>query len=430
MSRSPAENIVGFLGFSPDQRDQYLTALRRLRQRQWKKVLQWLDDAGLAFYFLQKLKDVNAIDAIPEWASTRLQQNLEANQLRVEDMSRRFEVINTKFNAAGIRYAAVKGFSLVPEFCPCARLRHQGDFDYLVDVRSFPEACHALFDAGYVSKRSPSSVEAIFVIPGGKPSRSAEQYSARAPHAVELHADMWDSEMHQLPAIPDLFFLDHAIKQNWNGLTFPALCDEDAFLLQILHVCHHLFTLWIRMSNLLEIGYFLNRRACDTKFWNRLEPCVADSAIMREFIVIVTELVSRLFRSPVPAVIQAWATKIRPASRVWIEHYARQCAFSELPGYQSSLFPTAKFVLFLQQQFREDASVSKGVVRKRLLPSSRLSGMAASLREDPSRALKPGWWAHHRLVRRGIFHFLAGLRYLLEVPRWRWLNRNRIPIAS
>lgn len=430
MNRAPAETIVQFLSYSVDDYDQHLSAIKRFNTRQWERVLQWLDDAGLAFYFLQQLKDIDVLDRIPDPVLSRLQENFASNQLRVEDMSRRFAVINTTFHDAGIRYAVVKGFSLVPEFCPWAPLRHQSDFDYLVDGKSLPEACRVLVEAGYIQKDSPSKVEKMFVIPGGEPSRSAVQYSSRAPHAVELHTNMWDGNMHQLPQVPNLFFLDRAISKHWNGLTFPALCDVDAFLLQILHACHHLFTLWIRMSSLLEIGYFLNRRAHESEFWSQVQQCVGDSSILQEFTVIVTELVSRVFRAPVPSTISAWEEKLRPASRVWIEHYARRCAFSELPAHQFSLFPTAKFVIFLHQQFREEEQVGTTVVRKRLLPSSRLSGVAWSLMKDPSLALKSSWWRHHMLIRRSIFHLLAGFRYVLEVPRWRRLNRNRVSIVS
>jgi hypothetical protein len=430
MNQSAAEIIVEFLSFSTDHCDQHLSAIERFSRRQWERVLQWLDDAGLAFYFLQKLKDINATGTIPEAAFNRLQQNFEANQHRVEDMSRRFDVINRKFNDAGVRYAAVKGFSLVPAFCPYAPLRHQGDFDYLVDEQSLAKGRRILLESGYASKASPSRVEMVFVIPGGKPSRSAEQYSQRAPHAVELHTDMWDGDLNRLPHIPNPCFLDRAIIRHWNGLTFPALCDEDAFLLQVLHACHHLFTLWIRMSSFYEIGYFLDRRAHDAELWKQIEQRVCDSLILREFVVIVTELVSRLFASPVPPLIQAWAAKIRPASRIWIDHYARRCAFSELPAHQLGLLPTAKFILFLQQQFRDEERVGQHLVRKRLLPSSRLSEMVSSLKKNPSLLLKQSWWEHHKLVRRTIFHLLSGCRYLLEVPRWRWLNRNKFPIAS
>jgi len=197
-----------------------------------------------------------------------------------------------------------------------------------------------------------------------------------------------------------------------------------------LHSCHHLFNLWIRMSCLLEIGYFLSRQANDPEFWSLMEQRIGDSRILREFVVIVTELASRLFAAPIPPIVHAWGARISPASRIWINHYARRCVFSELPAYQFTLFPTAKFVVFLHQQYREDAQVGKNVVRKRLLPSSRLLCIVRSLRKDPSLALSAGWWRAQRLVGRSMFHILAGLRYLWEVPRWRSLNRTRNPAAS
>lgn len=428
MNRSPIEIIVEFLSFSVDHRDKNLGAIERFSRRQWKHLLQWLDDAGLALYFLQQLKDINATDVIPQAALSRLQQNFEANRLRVDQMSRRFDAVNRKFNNAGIRYALVKGFSLIPEFCPSAALRHQGDFDYLIDQQSLAKGCRLLVDAGYVSKTSPSRVEQIFVIPGKIPSRSPEQYSQHAPHAVELHTHMWDADL-SLPQIPSLCFLDRAIHKHWNGLTFPALCVEDAFLLQILHACQHLSTFWIRMSSLYEIGYFLDLRAHDAALWEQIEQRVGDSLILREFVVIVTELVSKLFASPVPPLIQIWAARIRPSSRIWIDYYARRCAFSEIPVYHFSLLPTAKFILFLQRQFRDEESVGKQSAGNRPLPSSRLANMISSLKTNPSLALKQNFWRHHKPVRRSIFHLLSSFRYLLEVPRWRWLNRKRIPIA-
>lgn len=429
MKQTTAESIVAFLSFSSDHCDS-VKAMARVSPRKWERVLQWLDDSGLAFYFLQKLKDNKATGAIPALALHRLEQNFAANQLRMEDMTRQFDSINKRFNAAGVRYAALKGFSLTPQFCPRAPLRYQGDLDYLLDDESFPAARQVLTDSGYVLKKSQSAMEEVFVVPGGTPSRTGEKYSPRAPHAVELHTDVWDTDLNRLPGVPKLFFVERSVTQYWNGLSFPAQNEEDAFLLQVLHVCQDLFTLWIRMSCLFEIGYFLNRRAGDHEMWERIEQRVGDNKILREFVVIITELVADLFAAPIPLLVRTWAATIRPGSRVWIDYYARRCVFSELPAYQFSLFPTAKFVLFLHEQFRDHAPVGKDLIRKRLLPATRLSRMVSSIKENPSAAFNIAWWKHHLLIRRLIFHVLAGLRYLWEVPRWRWLNRTKLRTAS
>jgi len=427
--RNPGQEIVDFLSFSAASAGDR-AGLRKFRERDWKQGLRWMDDAGLAFYFLRKLEQANARDAVPTWVMNRLEQSFADNQQRVGEMSRQFDSLNRKFNDAGVRYVVLKGLSLVPEYCPDANLRHQGDFDYLVDDHSLSTAQRIVVDAGYRPKPSTSSQEFIFVSQGtGVPTRSPEQYSARAPHAVELHLDIWDSEQHGLPSMPGLFSVERTRIHQWNGLTFPGLTDEDAFLLQVLHACHHLFTYWIRMASLLEIGFFLNRRGSDASLWNRVEQRVGDNVMLRDFVVVITELVAKLFAAPIPGLVRAWSNCIRPATRVWIERYARHCAFCEIPSYELSFLPKAKLVLFLHQQY-ENTGLQQHPARKRLTTFPRLSRMVSSLRNKPSLALTAAWWKRQLFIRRSLFHTLAGLRYLCEIPRWRWLNRTKMRPAS
>jgi hypothetical protein len=430
VKRDIREDVAQFLSFSGDGCEG-LNAVEKFSDREWTHVHQWLYDSGLAFYFLQKLRDTKKTGAAPAGVLSRLEQSFAANQARVEDMSRRFGVLNGRFNDAGIRFVVLKGFSLIPEFCPYAPLRHQGDFDYLVGSDSLAATSRVLSDAGYVAKESRSSEEFIFVYPAGKPSRGAEQYLPSAPHAVELHVDFWDSGLHRVPGIPNLFSVERAETRHWNGLTFPALSDEDAFLLQVVHACHHLFTLWIRMSCLLEIAYFLNRRAGDTELWNRIDSRVGGNLALREFVVIVSEMAARLFAAPLPPVVQIWGESLRPASRIWIEHYSRRWSFCELPVYQFRLFPRSKLALFLRQQYQDTSVAQESQEPKQASPSSRLARIASSIRKEPSLVLKAGWWKRQLLLRRTVFHALAGVRYVCEIPRWRWLNRSSVrPVAA
>jgi hypothetical protein len=424
---TPVEDVVGFLSFARDHRDR-LHAIEKFTPRQWKHVLQWLDDAGLAFYFLQNLKDTNATDVVPRLHLSRLERNFASNQLRVADMSHRFDSINNRFADAGVRYTAIKGFSLVPQFCPYAPLRYQADFDYLVEEQSLPAACRVLIEAGYTTKNSRSSKESIFITPGGQPSRGDQQYSPQAPHAVELHTEIWDSDMHRLPPIPNLFSVAQAKLHDWNGFTFPGQTDEDAFLLQVLHACRHLFTQWIRVSCLYEIGYFLHRRASDTELWSAVEQQAGESPVLREFVVIVTDLAARLFAGPVPELIQSWCARIRPRPRIWVEHYGRDWALCRLPVYEFSLFPPSKLALFLYSEYKSAPGPDEPQHQNKP-PSSRASHIAASLQKDSSAVLHRPWWKRHHLIRRAVFYALAELRYLCEIPRWKWLNRTSLRTA-
>lgn len=425
VKRSQGESIVGFLSFSNASND-CAVAIEKFTPRQWEHVQLWLDDTGLSFYFLQKLKETNSTAIVPSPVLTRLERNFASNQERVEAMSSRFNAINRRFDDAGVRYAVVKGFSLIPEFCPDASLRYQADFDYLIADESLPAARGVLMEAGYDSRNSLSSKEFIFVTPGAKPRRGDAQYSPQAPHAVELHTELWDNEMHGLEPIPSLFSLDRAHIRHSNGFSFPAQTEVDAFLLQVLHACRHVFTQWIRLSNLFEISYFLNRRWSDTDFWLKIEERVGESIIVREFVVIVADLARQLFAVPLPGVVHDWAAGIRRKPRVWIQRYARDWALCDLPAYEFCLFPRSKLVLFLQQQYR-NPSPGMDVGSKNNASFSRSSRIASSLRIKPTLFLSHEWRKTNKLIRRSVFYALAQTRYLCEIPRWRWRTR---PSAS
>ena len=428
VKQTPAEAIVTFLSFSGAANNS-VSALEKFAPRQWGRVQLWLDDGGLAFYFLQRLKDTNTAAVVPPAVLSRLERNFASNRARVDGMSVRFNEINKQFDDLGLQYQAVKGFSLIPEFSADASLRYQADFDYLVAEESLPAARRVLLDMGYAFGDRRSEKEFIFVTPEAKPLRGDAQYLPQAPHAVELHTELWDNGMHDLQPIPRLFTVDEAPLRHWNGLSFPAQTDEDAFLLQVLHACRHLFTQWIRVSNLFEIGYFLSRRWSDPNLWNRVAERVGENAIVREFVVIIAELANRLFAAPIPCLLQDWRTNARRQSHLWIEHYGRSWALGELPAYEFSLFPQSKLVLFLQQQYRSSGAYAQARKNDRAA-ASRQSRIISSLRAKPWLLLNREWRQKNRIIGRSVFYALAAARYICEIPRWHWLNRSSASSAS
>jgi Uncharacterised nucleotidyltransferase len=424
---SPQEQLVDFMSF-PNSRIESLRSFSNFSNRKWTRLLSWLDDTGLALYFLRKLEDTHASNTLPESAMSYLKCNFAANQMRVRDMLARFDVLNQQFCKADVRYSVLKGFSLVPRFCSDPCLRHQCDLDYLIDERSLYAAQRVLLESGYKPKEQTKRDDFVFLWPEEElPKRSAEQYQAQASHSVELHLDMWDSDSHGLPLLRGLFSVERSETRVSNGLRFPALKEEDAFLLQVLHACGHLFGYWIRLSLLFEIGYFINERHSDTAFWKSIDCRIGNNVVLREFVVIVSELVHKLFVPPLPDLVRAWQPLLRPGARVWIDNYAWNWLFGKLPGYQFCLFPRTKFVLFLQQQYRGDM-VPAHIVRKRMMPIARLWRIASVLWREPSLLLNRNWWKHNFFIRRILFHVLAGLRYLCEIPRWRL--RNRLAVRS
>jgi hypothetical protein len=416
MKRTLPELIVDFLQFSDDARPS-AEQFGRFSSGKWRYALRWMDDTGLALYFLRKLRDGNATSRVPAFVLQRLEANLAANERRSVYMQQQFAVLNRKLNNAGVKYAAVKGLTLIPQFCPDRALRHQNDFDYLVDEQSLPGARMALEEMGYcLYKRT--DWECIY----GMPSQTSvvpghEQYEAEAPHAVELHLTIgeWQDLLLTEPQ-----FLENTIVKTSGDVPFPALPEEQAFLLQSLHAFYHILGNWLRLSWLFEIAYFFETRHADRQLWDGLARNLADDSRLREMVALVSELTTQFFRVPAPLPIRMWQAELRPPVRVWIDHYARKWVFGGNRIDEFTLFPTRRLPLFLCQQFMA-GSLRAGVLR-RLVPLARVSRVARTVAAEPSAAFRPEFRRRERLFRRSLFHLGAGLRYLWEVPRWKWLN--------
>jgi hypothetical protein len=124
---------------------------------QWARGLRWLDESGLALYFLERLTTAGLTHILPADVRCRLSRNLADNRAQSADLLDEFVSINQVFQPLRLRYATLKGFSLIPDYSPDPALRCQFDFDFLVDrtaANSFADALHAL---GYRTVQSGKS---------------------------------------------------------------------------------------------------------------------------------------------------------------------------------------------------------------------------------------------------------------------------------
>jgi hypothetical protein len=416
LNRALAEAVVGCLRVSGATTDN-LDRVARFRQRDWDRTLKWLEYSGLTFYFLQSLQDHLATGILPAAILSRFEGAFTHNQQRNTHMAAEFDRVNQILTESGAQYAVIKGFSLVPQFCPDASLRRQSDFDYLVSRQSLGVAQRALEQHGY-SLSEFSNHELILVKPSAASPQAGHDRHLPRWYVVELHTEVWEDDLYQIP-IAEPSYLENRNSGHWNGLVFPTLPEEDAFLVQMLHAFKHILGCWVKMSWLLEIAYFLTRRAPDAAFWQKIEQRCALEPLLSEITVVVTKLAAQLFSCPIPSAIGAWAEGLRPEKRVWIEKYGRHWAFGEYPVYDPAWFSPAKLALFLHQLYVADPKIRKSLTQRRLFPRKRyLRSM------NPNGQLLPTTWKRRDwLARQFIFHVGSGLRYLWEIPRWRRLNK-------
>ena len=198
MNRALAENIVACLSFSGEKSIQFEN-LRRFSSRDWKRTLSWLDASGLALYFLQEIDNHNARAVIQSEALVCLDKHLASNRKRVVQLADEIANINQRFDQAHVKYAVIKGFSLVPLFCSDISLRAQADIDYLINEASREVAKQALVEAGY-KLTEVGSVESKFWKPSMRiATRSDGSYDVLTAAGVELHTAIWACELVHVP---------------------------------------------------------------------------------------------------------------------------------------------------------------------------------------------------------------------------------------
>jgi hypothetical protein len=394
--------------------------LRYWTRRDWKRALAWLHTSGLALYFRHRLRELGVEEELPSEVRARLSRNHTTHCLRVAAMRNEFNRLNRCFTDAGIRFAALKGFSLVPEYCADATLRTQYDFDYLVAPESEARAGQALRAAAYVGSSGGNAGPSLF-FPADRPPRipanDDELYSLALPPRVEVHTRLWETgpeEVHA-PALEDA--LHRAQIRNWQGLSFPALADEDALAFQVLHALRHVFANWCRLSIVLEIAPFLERRSNDEAFWERFCQRADACPGLAKAAAVMFSLSAGLFGARIAPSLGHWmAINLTPPLALWLERYGRDSALGNFMG--------EKFNLFLHREFIADATMWRSVRRRKLVPLHAPSRAA--------RASSPGWgtWLSAALRQavhvtcRLRFHSLSAVRYAWELPRWDRLRRR------
>ena len=157
-------------------------------------LLHWLDQSGLALTFVHRLRRCGATSLIPDDLRVELEQRLAKNADRLGDMLEEFQRLTASFHEHGVFAATLKGFTLVPDFCEDLSLRHQTDFDFLVDPKSVAAAAEAFQSCGYSTACLSESGESCFTTPlHHVPSEEDDIYSPQRHRQADLHTSIWEN---------------------------------------------------------------------------------------------------------------------------------------------------------------------------------------------------------------------------------------------
>jgi putative nucleotidyltransferase-like protein len=413
-----ANAVLDFV--APVEAGQSPAVLPRASSRRWSRMLPWLDCAGLSLYFLDALTRRNAAGEVPADFLDRLRHRKQQNRERICRIEETFAALNRQFTEAGVHYAALKGFSLVPDYCADASLRALSDLDYFISASCLDRAQRILAEHGYVLKKQTAE-EFAYWIPSTEPTREDQQYSAATPLAIELHLSLWNSSYSELPLICPPISIQ---VRKYKGSEYCGLSDPEIFLFQISHAFRHLMRGSVRPSWLLEIARFSTRRRQDARLWEEIARLAASDDILGEMMGLIASMAAQVFEMPVPEALMPWREQVAGPARIWMERYAREWLIDSVCANGFSIFPRNKLLLFLKEGYIRDAGLRLQSKRSSLYPWAGLSHLlerSRGQRVTEFAAISKRWrW----LVSRLRYHAGANVRYGCELPRWRWVRRR------
>ncbi len=413
MNPNLARTIAKALSFNADAAN-IRASLEDHTEEEWKRGLPWLDRSGVALWFWERLKALGEQDAVPAEIGAQLERNCVDHGARVACMAEEFDSINGLLAKAGIEYAVLKGFALIPNYVPDARWRTSYDYDYLVGAESLARIAPALRNRGYIQRHERVDHPVVYVHAANvprMPSRRDALYSSTLHRAVELHTRLWEGESLKIPLrLPDDLLARKRLRC-WQGLRFYSLAEEDALMFQVLHAFRHILECWCRLVSFLEIAYCLENRRADSVFWRRFGERIRICPALAEMVGVVFSLAAGLFGAPIPPGIdQEVVRPLRHPLALWVKGY----------GYDSALanFESNKHSLFLYREFVSDNATWREIRRRRLFPLHRPRRFARSSTPGVPARLAAGVKHSSYIARRLLHHTIAAADYAWETIQW------------
>jgi hypothetical protein len=393
----------------PPERSQH--RLSEFSAEDWARTELWLETSGLALYFLDRLSLADMSSAIDSRILHKLEQERADNRKRMADMLKEFVAINRAFGEAGVRYANLKGFTLSPDSCPDLALRHQSDYDFLIDPAHLNLGRTLLEKRGYVVTGStPRTLE----LKCGSPQKLSMdgRYKVNAARFAELHIAVASMAPIAGTVVRDER-LNRVAQWKCGQESFPALSSADQLIGQALHCLGHLRGEHTRPSWLLEFRHHVMVRQGDAGFWKEVAALASGHLDATVALGLCTLLATEIFGPFASPELDSWTVDALPFGvKLWAERYGRRAVLADVPG--------TKLYLLLDSALTQTRSAHQ--LRDRALRLLPLRWPARILRPPVHDTLRLR--LHREIVQlqyilyRVRFHLKQGALYFLEARRW------------
>jgi Uncharacterised nucleotidyltransferase len=260
---------------------------------------------------------------LPGWVRERIDRNLADNAERVARTLRAYQEVADALCSAGAEHLVLKGFSQVPYFVPCLRLRVQSDFDLYCPPGSIFRAHDTLLRIGYKTACAPechTSDHLPLLVPPSRQEWRGNFYDPEIAPAVELHHQFWGRPYTQFgPVNLDLFWARRKVR-SVEGIRFNALDPIDGFAHTALHALRHLLYGGLHASNIREVGFFLHHNAANERIWKAWLMQHDDD--LRQATAISSFFASRWFGCRLPGAVREEIARLPRIVPRWFEKFA------------------------------------------------------------------------------------------------------------
>jgi len=150
----------------------------------------------------------------------------------------------------------------------------------------------------------------------------------------------------------------------------------------------------------------------DTTLWARMMERAGSTGLTKYIFAFVLELVTRLFRTPIPAPLQGWTKETTSlAVRVWLDAFAVDWAISDWPGSLTNLLLAADFI--------PERSLRIQYCRSRLFPRKSHASMGAVVTSSRNMFLKYQTTRLSYLAHRAAVHLKDMASLPMQHLRWK-----------
>jgi MFS family permease len=330
--------------------------LAKLSDEEWKKALEFSDRAQLTLPL-----GLTSRACLPEWVGRRIDQNLTNNAERWRRAKVAFQEFAAAFQAEGLEFVVLKGFSHCPHFIDDPRHRWQSDFDLFFPEDHVLRARDLAASLGY-EPVSGFERHPIDHLPGMIRKTDwqwrGDFFDVDMPLAVELHFRLWDERTERFG--PDGLDKFWARRQNreLDGLRFTALHPVDALANSALHLLRHLLRGDLRPSHVYELASCLHRNSEDICLWNAWLEWHPES--LRRLEAISCAIAQCWFDCRIPQAAREEIERLPSNVARWLEMYSS----SPL----ARIFHSNKDELWLHWNLLDSPGARLHVLRRRLLP--------------------------------------------------------------